>query len=116
MSYELFEENCDRRGSCGDELPSSSCATSYSSRRGIDIWVEPIQRRRVDHRRRTFSTSYSAKTCTSYPHSNVTSSPYGNDVGGRVGGSISHRSRENSLFQDVYDQCSRMCLHRRIMR
>ena len=42
MSCEPFEEGCDRRGCCGDELPSSSYVTSYPSRGGIDVWAKPI--------------------------------------------------------------------------
>jgi len=51
-SYESFEQKIDRNGGCEVEFTTSSCATSYPKKEGIDVWVGPFQSHRVDHRRR----------------------------------------------------------------
>ncbi|KAG5595741.1 hypothetical protein H5410_036973 [Solanum commersonii] len=89
-SYEFFEQNLDRNGSCEVEFPSSSCATSYPKKEGIDVWAGPFQSHRVAHRSNTFTTSQNMMTFSSHPSSNISCSPFGDEVGGKVGGTLSH--------------------------
>ncbi|KAG5571386.1 hypothetical protein H5410_061152 [Solanum commersonii] len=88
-SYESFEQNIDRNGGCEVEFTTSSCATSYPKKEGINVWVGPFQSRHVDHRRSTFPTSQNMLTYSSHPSSNVSCS-YGDEVEGRRGGTLSH--------------------------
>ncbi|KAG5599247.1 hypothetical protein H5410_030617, partial [Solanum commersonii] len=85
-SYESFEKNIDRNGGCEVEFTTSSCATSYPKKEGIDVWVGPFQTRRVDNRRSTFPTSQNMLTYSFHPSSNVSCSPYGDEVEGYVYG------------------------------
>ncbi|KAH0743239.1 hypothetical protein KY290_031232 [Solanum tuberosum] len=49
-SYESFEQNIDRNGGCEVEFTTSSCATSYPKKEGIDVWVTSmVQKRQVIH-------------------------------------------------------------------
>ncbi|KAH0744704.1 hypothetical protein KY290_032697 [Solanum tuberosum] len=89
-SCDDVEGNLDRNGSCEVEFPSSSCATSYPKKEGIDVWAGPFQSHHVAHRSNTFTTSQNMITFSSHPSSNVSCSPFGDEVGGRVGGTLSH--------------------------
>ncbi|KAG5585867.1 hypothetical protein H5410_046301 [Solanum commersonii] len=69
--YECFEQNLEENGSCEVGFSSSSCATSYSKKEGIDVWAGPFQGCRFDHRSSTFTTSQNMITYSSHPSSNV---------------------------------------------
>lgn len=95
ISYDHLEEGYARRRGSEVWYPSLFCATSYTYQSGIDVWLRTIRRCCMNHQRGTFSTSSDARTYKSCPNMY---SVYSNDLWGRVRGSMSYKSKENSLF------------------
>ncbi|KAH0652953.1 hypothetical protein KY285_030506 [Solanum tuberosum] len=94
------------------EFPTSSCASSYPKKQGIDVWAGTFQSHHVDHRRGAFPTSQTMITYSSHPSSNVSCSLYSDEVEGRKEGTIIHEVvdlRESfTTLRRYFDDCLQM--------